>query len=191
MRVIMTALSENPMQDKEIDNPFVPAWQLLQQEINPAVVVQAAATAEEYREAVYTQAEYDKLYRQYLEQKARADALQDSFFASADVMYEMLAYLNAARLFDGKEPVMASDINAIVEDNPILNELCNDLRQASIQSGIGIVSELAASQENLRQKVMQAWKIRMRNSSERKRIKNQLFHRPKEGKRGNEEALFE
>ena len=86
---------------------------------------------------------------------------------------------------------MASDINAIVEDNPILNELCNDLRQASIQSGIGIVSELAASQENLRQKVMQAWKIRMRNSSERKRIKNQLFHRPKEGKRGNDEALFE
>ena len=179
------------MQDKEIDNPFVPAWQLLQQEINPVVVAQAAATAEEDREAVYTQAEYDKLYRQYLEQKARADALQDSFFASADVMYEMLAYLNAARLFDGKEPVMASDINAIVEDNPILNELCNDLRQASIQSGIGIVSELAASQENLRQKVMQAWKIRMRNSSERKRIKNQLFHRPKEGKRGNEEALFE
>ena len=191
MRVIMTASSENPMQDKGIDNPFVPAWQLLQQEINPVVVAQAAATAEEYREAVYTQAEYDKLYRQYLEQKARADALQDSFFASADVMYEMLAYLNAARLFDGKEPVMASDINAIVEDNPILNELCNDLRQASIQSGIGIVSELAASQENLRQKVMQAWKIRMRNSSERKRIKNQLFHRPKEGKRGNEEALFE
>jgi hypothetical protein len=191
MRVIMTASSENPMQDKVIDNPFVPAWQLLQQEINPVVVAQAAATAEEYREAVYTQAEYDKLYRQYLEQKARADALQDSFFASADVMYEMLAYLNAARLFDGKEPVMASDINAIVEDNPILNELCNDLRQASIQSGIGIVSELAASQENLRQKVMQAWKIRMRNSSERKRIKNQLFHRPKEGKRGNEEALFE
>ena len=191
MRVIMTASSENPMQDKVIDNPFVPAWQLLQQEINPVVVAQAAATAEEYREAVYTQAEYDKLYRQYLEQKARADALQDSFFASADVMYEMLAYLNAARLFDGKEPVMASDINAIVEDNPILNELCNDLRQASIQSGIGIVSELAASQENLRQKVMQAWKIRMRNSSERKRIKNQLFHRPKEGKRGNDEALFE
>ena len=191
MRVIMTASSENPMQDKEIDNPFVPAWQLLQQEINPVVVAQAAAAAEEYRDAVYTQAEYDKLYRQYLEQKARADALQDSFFASADVMYEMLAYLNAARLFDGKEPVMASDINAIVEDNPILNELCNDLRQASIQSGIGIVSELAASQENLRQKVMQAWKIRMRNSSERKRIKNQLFHRPKEGKRGNDEALFE
>lgn len=191
MRVIMTASSENPMQDKVIDNPFVPAWQLLQQEINPVVVAQAAATAEEYREAVYTQAEYDKLYRQYLEQKARADALQDSFFASADVMYEMLAYLNAARLFDGKEPVMASDINAIVEDNPILNELCNDLRQASIQSGIGIVSELAASQENMRQKVMQAWKIRMRNSSERKRIKNQLFHRPKEGKRGNDEALFE
>ncbi|WP_298644257.1 hypothetical protein [uncultured Cardiobacterium sp.] len=178
------------MQEPEIDNPLVPAWQLLQQDIDPAVVVQAAAAAEEQREAVYTQAEYDKLYRRYLEQKARSEALQDSFFACADVMYEMLAYINAARLFYGKEPVMASDINAIVEDNPVLNELCNDLRQASIDSGIGIVSEMAASQENLRQKVMLAWKARMHNGSERKRIKGRLFRHPKQGKRGNDEALF-
>ena len=162
-------------------NPLVPAWQLLQEEISPAVAAASAtpAAAGEAQTAdgpaLYTQAEYDKLYQRYQEQKARADALKDSFFACADVMYEMLAYLNASRLYHGKDAVMASDINGIVENNPILNAIANDLRQASIESGIGIVSELPASQEHLRQQVMTAWKNRMAESGERGRIHEQLF----------------
>ena len=161
-------------------NPLVPAWQLLQEEISPAVAAASAVSAEPEEKApdeppLYTQAEYDKLYRQYQEQKARADALQDSFFASADVMYEMLAYLNASRLYHGKDAIMASDINGIVENNPILNTLANDLRQTSIESGIGIVSELPESQEHLREQVMNAWRTRMAEPSERDRIHAQLF----------------
>ena len=162
-------------------NPLVPAWQLLQEEISPAVAAASAtpAAAGEAQTAdgpaLYTQAEYDKLYQRYQEQKARADALKDSFFACADVMYEMLAYLNASRLYHGKDAVMASDINGIVENNPILNAIANDLRQASIESGIGIVSELPASQEHLRQQVMTAWKNRMAEPGERGRIHEQLF----------------
>ena len=162
-------------------NPLVPAWQQLQEEISPAVAAASAtpAAAGEAQTAdgpaLYTQAEYDKLYQRYQEQKARADALKDSFFACADVMYEMLAYLNASRLYHGKDAVMASDINGIVENNPILNAIANDLRQASIESGIGIVSELPASQEHLRQQVMTAWKNRMAESGERGRIHEQLF----------------
>ena len=162
-------------------NPLVPAWQLLQEEISPAVAAASAtpAAAGEAQTAdgpaLYTQAEYDKLYQRYQEQKARADALKDSFFACADVMYEMLAYLNASRLYHGKDAVMASDINGIVENNPILNAIANDLRQTSIESGIGIVSELPASQEHLRQQVMTAWKNRMAESGERGRIHEQLF----------------
>ena len=162
-------------------NPLVPAWQLLQEEISPAVAAASAtpAAAGEAQTAdgpaLYTQAEYDKLYQRYQEQKARADALKDSFFACADVMYEMLAYLNASRLYHGKDPVMASDINGIVENNPILNAIANDLRQTSIESGIGIVSELPASQEHLRQQVMTAWKNRMAEPGERGRIHEQLF----------------
>ena len=162
-------------------NPLVPAWQLLQEEISPAVAAASAtpAAAGEAQTAdgpaLYTQAEYDKLYQRYQEQKARADALKDSFFACADVMYEMLAYLNASRLYHGKDAVMASDINGIVENNPILNAIANDLRQTSIESGIGIVSELPASQEHLRQHVMTAWKNRMAEPGERGRIHEQLF----------------
>ena len=162
-------------------NPLVPAWQLLQEEISPAVAAASAtpAAAGEAQtadgSALYTQAEYDKLYQRYQEQKARADALKDSFFACADVMYEMLAYLNASRLYHGKDAVMASDINGIVENNPILNAIANDLRQTSIESGIGIVSELPASQEHLRQHVMTAWKNRMAEPGERGRIHEQLF----------------
>ena len=162
-------------------NPLVPAWQLLQEEISPAVAAASAtpAAAGEAQTAdgpaLDTQAEYDKLYQRYQEQKARADALKDSFFACADVMYEMLAYLNASRLYHGKDAVMASDINGIVENNPILNAIANDLRQTSIESGIGIVSELPASQEHLRQQVMTAWKNRMAEPGERGRIHEQLF----------------
>ena len=164
-------------------NPLVPAWQLLQEEISPAVAAASAVSAEPEEKApdeppLYTQSEYDKLYRQYQEQKQRADALQDSFFASADIMYEMLAYLNASRLYHGKEAVMASDINGIVENNPILNAIANDLRQASIDSGIGIVSELPASQEYLRAQVMQAWQAHMADPDERTRIHEQLFNHP-------------
>ena len=164
-------------------NPLVPAWQLLQEEISPAVAAASAVSAEPEEKApdaptLYTQEEYDKIYRQYQEQKARADALQDSFFASADIMYEMLAYLNASRLYHGKDAVMASDINGIVENNPILNALANDLRQASIDSGIGIVSELAASQEYLRTQVMNAWKARMADIVDRPHIYEQLFAHP-------------
>ena len=162
-------------------NPLVPAWQLLQEEISPAVAAASAtpAAAGEAQTAdgpaLYTQAEYDKLYQRYQDQKARADALQDSFFASADVMYEMLAYLNASRLYHGKDAIMASDINGIVENNPILNTLANDLRQTSIESGIGIVSELPESQEHLREHVMNVWRIRMAEPGERDRIHAQLF----------------
>ncbi|MDO4643201.1 MAG: hypothetical protein Q4A74_05110 [Cardiobacteriaceae bacterium] len=163
------------MQESNIDNPLVPAWQLLQQEINPASVKNVP---ERQENAIYTQTEYDKLYQQYIEQKQRADALQDSFFASADVMYEALAYLNASRLYYGKEAVMANDINAIVENNPILNALCNDLRQASIESGIGIVSEMHDSQEYLRQHVMQKWQTRMEDPEQRTMIQKQLFNHP-------------
>ncbi|SAM69273.1 hypothetical protein CHUV0807_2039 [Cardiobacterium hominis] len=161
-------------------NPLVPAWQLLQEEISPAVAAASAVSAESEEKVpdeppLYTQSEYDKLYRQYQEQKQRADALQDSFFASADVMYEMLAYLNASRLYHGKDAIMASDINGIVENNPILNTLANDLRQTSIESGIGIVSELPESQEHLREHVMNVWRIRMAEPGERDRIHAQLF----------------
>ena len=162
-------------------NPLVPAWQLLQEEISPAVAAASAtpAAAGEAQTAdgpaLYTQAEYDKLYQRYQEQKARADALKDSFFACADVMYEMLAYLNASRLYHGKDAVMASDINGIVENNPILNAIANDLRQTSIESGIGIVSELPESQEHLREHVMNVWRTRMAEPGERDRIHAQLF----------------
>ena len=159
-------------------NPLVPAWQLLQEEISPAVAAASAVSAESEEKVpdeppLYTQSEYDKLYRQYQEQKQRADALQDSFFASADVMYEMLAYLNASRLYHGKVAIMASDINGIVENNPILNTLANDLRQTSIESGIGIVSELPESQEHLREHVMNVWRTRMAEPGDR--IHAQLF----------------
>ena len=161
-------------------NPLVPAWQLLQEEISPAVAAASAVSAEPEEKApdeppLYTQSEYDKLYQRYQEQKARADALKDSFFACADVMYEMLAYLNASRLYHGKDAVMASDINGIVENNPILNAIANDLRQTSIESGIGIVSELPESQEHLREHVMNVWRTRMAEPGERDRIHAQLF----------------
>ena len=47
------------MEEQEFDNPFVPAWQMLQQEIDPVVAAQAAT---ESQNAVYSQDEYDKVF---------------------------------------------------------------------------------------------------------------------------------
>lgn len=161
------------MQEQEFENPFVPTWQLLDDEINPTPV---AATTGEDGTPLYSQKEYDKIYNLYLQEKARSDELLAGFLAAVDIMYEMLAYLNAARLFHGAEPMMVTDINIIIENNPILNRLCNELRQTSIESGIGVISEIHASQEHLRRKVMLAWKQQMLDPQYRAEIERELFN---------------
>lgn len=160
-------------EEQEFENPFVPTWQLLDDEINPAP---AETFIGEDGSTLYTQKEYDKIYNLYLQEKNRADELLAGFLAAADIMYEMLAYLNAARLFHGAEPMMVTDINAIIENNPVLNQLCNELRQTSIESGIGVISEMQTSQENLREKVMLMWQQRMKNPDCRAEIEHELFH---------------
>ncbi|MDO5091628.1 MAG: hypothetical protein Q4D61_08785 [Cardiobacteriaceae bacterium] len=123
----------------------------------------------------YTRDEYDKLFRQYDAWKRHAKTLEEGFFALADMMYETLAYLNGTRLYQGKAPLMLTDINAIIENNTILAQLTNDIRHASIASGYGLVSELVESQNHLRNGILADWAEKMQNPELRPSIAEELL----------------
>ena len=136
------------MQQDDDFNPFPSSTptrsDLLQ---SPPIPLVAVALHPENQPNTYSQEEYDKLFRQYDAWKKHAKSLEEGFFAIADMMYETLAFLNAVRLMQGKTPLMITDINAIIESNAVLSQLTNDIRQASIESGYGLVSELVNSQK--------------------------------------------
>lgn len=159
----------------------------------PPIPLVAVALHPENQPNTYSQEEYDKLFRQYDAWKNHAKSLEEGFFAIADMMYETLAFLNAARLFQGKAPLMLTDINAIIESNSVLSQLTNDIRQASIESGYGLISELVNSQNHLRNSVMARWAehmhdplvrdtiardIRNLQDIDTNRIKDELFDAP-------------
>lgn len=123
----------------------------------------------------YTRDEYDKLFRQYDAWKHHAKTLEEGFFAIADMMYETLAFLNGIRLFQGKAPLMITDINAIIENNAILSQLTNDIRHASIESGYGLVSELVESQNHLRNGILAEWAEKMQDPALRPQIAEELL----------------
>lgn len=123
----------------------------------------------------YTSDEYDKLFRQYDAWKKHAKTLEEGFFAIADMMYETLAFLNGIRLFQGKAPLMITDINAIIENNGILSQLTNDIRHASIESGYGLVSELVESQNHLRNGILAEWAEKMQDPALRPQIAEELL----------------
>lgn len=123
----------------------------------------------------YSRDEYDKLFRQYDAWKRHAKSLEEGFFALADMMYETLAYLNGTRLYQGKAPLMLTDINAIIENNGILSQLTNDIRHASIESGYGLVSELVASQNHLRNGILAEWAEKMQTPDLRPKIAEELL----------------
>ena len=132
------------------------------------------ATHPDAQANTYSQEEYDKLFRQYDAWKKHAKSLEEGFFAIADMMYETLAFLNGIRLFQGKAPLMITDINAIIENNPILNQLTNDIRQASIDSGYGVVSELVNSQNHLRNGVLAQWADKLQDPDLRAQIAHDM-----------------
>lgn len=123
----------------------------------------------------YSREEYDKLFRQYDAWKQHAKTLEEGFLATADIMYEILAYLNGIRLFQGKAPLMITDINAIIENNAILSQLTNDIRHASIESGYGLVSELTESQNHLRNGILATWAEKMKDPELRPKIAEKLL----------------
>lgn len=159
------------MHNEDDFNPFagnIPTQSDILQ--NPPIPLVAVALHPASQPNTYSQEEYDKLFRQYDAWKKHAKSLEEGFFAIADMMYETLAYLNAARLYQGQAPLMLTDINALIESNPVLSQLTNDIRQASIDSGYGLISELVNSQNHLRNSVMAHWSEKMQNPAHRSHI---------------------
>lgn len=136
--------------------------------------------SEEITDAPYDKAYVDNLLMQYEYAKNRADQFQEGFAAIADMLYEALSYINATRIYNDQKPVMADDINRLIESNPILNQMTNELRKASIESGLGMVSQMTESQNNLKQTVMAHWHRRMHDPALREDIGKLLF--PEENK---------
>ena len=162
------------MQHDDDFNPFASTpdkSEILQD--NP-IPLALQATHPDAQANTYSQEEYDKLFRQYDAWKKHAKSLEEGFFAIADMMYETLAFLNGIRLFQGKAPLMITDINAIIENNPILNQLTNDIRQASIDSGYGVVSELVNSQNHLRNGVLAQWAEKLQDPALRAQIAHDM-----------------
>lgn len=117
---------------------------------------------------------YQTLAAQYQHLQAQQQDLQEKFFALADVMYQMLAFINIQRLYQGKNVIMANDIADTVENNPILTQLSNHLREAAIASSLGIISQFEDAQNHLRNTVMYAWRQRF-HSEERESLAKKLF----------------
>lgn len=117
---------------------------------------------------------YQALLEQYQNLQAQQQDLQEKFFALADVMYQMLAFINAQRLYQDKAAIMANDIADIVENNLILTQLSNHLREAAIASSLGIVSQFDNAQNHLRDTVMYAWQQRF-HSEERDSLAQKLL----------------
>ena len=163
------------MQQDDDFNPFPSSTptrsDLLQ---SPPIPLVAVALHPENQPNTYSQEEYDKLFRQYDAWKKHAKSLEEGFFAIADMMYETLAFLNAVRLMQGKTPLMITDINAIIESNAVLSQLTNDIRQASIESGYGLVSELVNSQNHLRNGILAQWAEKMRDPHSRSDIAREM-----------------
>lgn len=163
------------MQQDDDFNPFpssIPARSDLLH--NPPIPLVAVALHPENQPNTYSQEEYDKLFRQYDAWKKHAKSLEEGFYAIADMMYETLAFLNAARLLQGKTPLMLTDINAIIESNAVLAQLTNDIRHASIESGYGLVSELVSSQNHLRNGILAQWAEKMRDPKSRSDIAREM-----------------
>lgn len=139
----------------------------------------------------YTRDEYDKLFRQYDAWKKHAKTLEEGFLAIADMMYETLAFLNGTRLFQGKAPIMITDINAIIENNPVLSQLTNDIRQASIESGYGLVSELVESQNYLRNGILAEWAEKMHDPALRVQMAQDLLEQQDIDTMRMQDELFE
>ncbi len=110
------------------------------------------------------------LQQQVQDWKQRADELEESVLALADIMYQQLAFINAIRLYQQKDPIMVHNVDAIIDTNLVLSEITNDLRKASIDSGLGLITELQASQEYLRTQVMETWRERFNDPKEREEL---------------------
>lgn len=126
------------------------------------------------------------LQQQCQDWKARADELQESVLALADIMYQQLAFINAIRLYQQKDPIMVHNVDAIIDTNLVLSEITNDLRKASIDSGLGLISELQASQEYLRKHVMVTWRKRFDSPEEREELGKLLLDKKSESPTGQE-----
>lgn len=166
------------MQDNDDFNPLFPGSAPDRSELFDDAPIPLAFRDDNHPEAdpvSYSRDEYDKLFRQYDAWKKHAKTLEEGFLALADMMYETLAFLNGIRLFQGKAPIMMTDINAIIENNDILNQLANDIRNASITSGYGLISELMASQNHLRNGILAEWAEKMQNTELRSHIAAQML----------------
>ena len=163
------------MEQDDDFNPFAPVPDKSDILQNAPIPLALQANHPANQADTYSQEEYDKLFRQYDAWKKHARSLEEGFFAIADMMYETLAFLNAVRLFQGKSPLMITDITAIIENNPLLSQLTNDIRQASIESGHGVVSELVESQNHLRNSVLAQWAEKLQDPELRAQIASDML----------------
>lgn len=146
------------MSEKEF-NPFV--FKDILQEQEPEYSTIATGRLDTQVTPADTQRRaYEELLVQNHMLRRENDTLKDNFFALAEVMYQMLAFINAQRLYQGKDPIMGNDIANTVEGNLVLAEMTQQLREASIASELGVISQFSMAQNYLRSSVMQAWKIR-------------------------------
>lgn len=157
-------------------NPFVfqKSSLLDSEEITPTIASSNIGQLTTNPQAIYTQEEYDKIWAQYQQWKTHSQHLEETLLALADLLYESLAFINAGRLYSGKPAVMLTDIANACENNTILTQMSNELRQAAIESGYGIISEMHKSQDHLKETVMQRW-IERFHSDEREALSRELL----------------
>lgn len=147
-------------------NPLIFKKPLLENEENFSTIADGNLNTGDLQVPV-TQA-VDNLFAQYQQLQAQNEQLQDKFFALADVMYQMLAFINAQRLYQNRPAIMANDIANIIENNLVLAEITTHLRESAITSTLGIITQFDEAQEYLRQHVMQAWKERFAGEERQK-----------------------
>lgn len=125
------------------------------------------------------QQNYQNLLEQHQQLEAQYEQLHDNVLALADIMYQMLTFINAQRLYQNHPPIMANDIANVIEVNPIMAEITANLRDAAIKSTLGLISQFDDAQNYLRTNVMQVWQERFA-SDERAALAAKLFVKTEE-----------
>lgn len=125
------------------------------------------------------QQNYQKLLEQHQQLEIQYEELHDNVLALADIMYQMLTFINAQRLYQNQAPIMANDIANIIEVNPIMAEITVDLREAAIKSTLGLISQFDEAQNYLRENVMHVWQHRFAGD-ERTALGEKLFVKKEE-----------
>lgn len=121
------------------------------------------------------QQHYQHLLAHYQRLQAQHEQLHDKALALADVMYQMLAFINAQRLYQNQDAIMANDIANTIEKNVVLTEITTQLREAAIESKLGLIAQFDETQEYLRTHVMQTWKQHFTSEEERNPLGKKLF----------------